>query len=98
MAPVHNGYSANISKGSVTRHNRVWGYCWEGIRASQWGRKKGHCLRKHGALYLVLSFLSSITLASSLLSLMTSFDVRLQVTLGEITPTASRDSIAASAY
>lgn len=97
MAPVHNGYSGDISKGPVTWHNRVRGNCWEGLRASQWGRKEGHCLRKHGTLYLVLSLLSSITFSSPLLSLMTSLDVRLQVSLGEIAPTASRDSIAASA-
>lgn len=95
MATIHDRYSGNISKGPVTRQNRVRGYCWKDL--AQWGRKEGYCLRKHGSLYLVVSLLSSITLASPLLSLMTSLDVRLQVSLGEITPTASRDSIAASA-
>lgn len=96
MASVYDRNSPYITKGSFS-----WQY---GVRRdrrdglTQRGRKEGCCLRKHGTLYFVLSFLSSVTLSSPLLSLMTSFDVRLQVSLREITPPTSRDSIATSAY
>ena len=96
MATIHNRYSSDISKWPVTWQNRVRGHCRKDLAVGQWSRKEGYCLRKHRALYLVISFLSSITLPSPLLSLMTSLDVWLQVSLGEITPTAARDSIAAS--
>ena len=96
MASVHNRDSPYITKGSFSRQYGVRRDRRDGL--ANRGRKEGGCLRKHGALYFVLSFLSSITLPSPLLSLVTSFDVRLQVSLREITPPTSRDSIATSAY
>jgi len=94
MSSVYDWDSTHIPKGPFTRQYGVRRYCRKGL--AQWGREKGFCLRKHGALYLVLSFLSSVTLTSSLFSLVTSLDVRLQVSLGEITTAASRDSITTS--
>ena len=95
MLPIHDWYSSYIAKGSFHWQHGVRGHRWNGLMEGGW--EKGGCLRKHCALYLILSFLSSITLPSPLLSLMTSLNVRLQIWLGEIIPMTSRDSIVASA-
>ena len=75
MAPIHDWYSSYIAKGSFHWQHGVRGHRWNGLMEGGW--EKGGCLRKHSALYLILSFLSSITLPSPLLSLMTSLNVRL---------------------
>ena len=60
MLAIHDWYSSYIAKGSFHWQHGVRGHRWNGLMEEGW--EKGGCLRKHSALYLILSFPSSITL------------------------------------